>query len=114
MSQQVLLVHPPAPVREPRGAALAVSLVSFASAAWRGLAAAGRAVLRAMEAEGMRRAEREMRARGLSLATLEAARVRALADRWAQADPGFAADLRAAASRHEAEQEAKAGAQPGA
>jgi hypothetical protein len=36
-------------------------------------------------------------------AAVEAAQVRALARRHAAADPGFAADLRAAADRHEAQ-----------
>ena len=37
-------------------------------------------------------------------AALEAARVRAMARRHASTDPGFAADLMAAADRHEAQQ----------
>jgi hypothetical protein len=39
-------------------------------------------------------------------AAIEAARVRAMARRHAATDPGFAADLMAAADRHEAQQSA--------
>jgi hypothetical protein len=39
----------------------------------------------------------------LRKASIETAEARAMADAYAQSDPGFAADLRAAADRHELE-----------
>jgi hypothetical protein len=108
MNQQVLLIRVPAPVREPRGAVLTGQVVVLGHAVWRGLARLGGVVWRALAAEGERRAAREMRAHGMSQKTLEAAQVRALADRHQRSDPGFAADLRSAADRHELEAEMNA------
>jgi hypothetical protein len=105
MKQEVLRIQMPRPVAEPRGAVFASSLVAWLrqfvtqQLAPR-LAAAGRAVWRALEAEGQRRAERELRLYG-SRAAADAAKVRELALRYDRVDPRFAAELRAAATRHE-------------
>lgn len=102
MNPEVIAITPPAAVAEPRGAAVAAHIASWLQRGAQGLAHAGRALWRALEAEGWRRAERELRQRGLPRAAWEAAQVRALADRHERHDPRFAAELRAAAARHEA------------
>lgn len=101
MNQQFIAVIPPAAVREPRGAELAAQLAAWMQLGAQKLAAAGRAAWRALEDEGRRRALRELRSRGLSLPAFEAAQVRKLADQHERTDPRFAAELRAAATRHE-------------
>jgi hypothetical protein len=94
-------IHTPAPVAEPRGAALAAEAAMVLRRVGRGLAAFGRATWQTLEEIGRERAERELRNRGHATVALEVARVRAMADRYDRTDPQFAADLRAAASRHE-------------
>ncbi|MBI5719147.1 MAG: hypothetical protein HZC37_15885 [Burkholderiales bacterium] len=111
MHQEVISIIPPAPVREPRAADVAAHMALWIQrgvrvGTWMRQGAslvrrAGRAVWRALEEEGRRRAERELKLRGTSLAALEAAKVRALADLHERSDPRFAAELRAAAARHE-------------
>jgi len=101
MHQEVISIVPPALVREPRGAELAARVASWLSQGLRGVAAGGRALWHALEEEGRKRAIRELRQRGLSLPAIEAAQVRAMADRHERRDPRFAAELRAAAARHE-------------
>lgn len=79
----------PAAKTAPRGAIWAARAAALAWAALSNWFAAGRE-------------------RSLALGTAtEAARVRALARHHAATDPGFAADLMAAADRHEAEQTAR-------
>jgi hypothetical protein len=102
MNQEYMAVIPPATVREPRGAEVAAQLATWLQLGAHRLAAAGRAVWRAMEDEGRRRALRQLKSRGLSLPAIEAAQVRKLADLHERTDPRFAAELRAAAARHEA------------
>ena len=110
MTPETLLLRPPPLAREPRGAepaALAALLVHKATQA---LAKAGKALWHVLEEEGRRRALREMRLRGSSPELLkalsdparEAAQVLELAAQHERTDPAFAADLRAAAWRHEA------------
>jgi len=101
MNQEFIAVIPPAAVREPRGAEMAAQLAAWLQLAVQQLAAAGRGVWRALEDEGRRRAMRELKGRGLSLPAFEAAQVRKLADQHERTDPRFAAELRAAATRHE-------------
>ena len=111
MHQEVISIIPPAPVLEPRAAEVAAHMALWIQrggnvAVWmrqgaRLLGRAGRAVWRALEAEGRRRAMRDLQRHGLSLAAFEAAKVRELADQHERADPRFAAELRAAAARHE-------------
>ena len=102
MIQQVITIRPPAIVREPRGAWLAAEAAAGVQKGAQLLAKGARAVWSALEDEGRRRAERALRSRGTSIAAIEAARVRAMADEHERSDPRFAAELRAAASRHEA------------
>jgi len=80
-----------ATVKAPRGAIWAA----------RGAAAIWAALSRWLAAD--RRRERSVALE----AAIEAARVRAMARRHASTDPGFAADLMAAADRHEAQQSAR-------
>jgi hypothetical protein len=101
MNQEVIAIIPPAAVLEPRGAEVAANIAAWMQRGGQWLAAAGRAIWRAMEDEGRRRAMRQLKSRGLSVAALEAANVRELADRHERSDPRFAAELRAAAARHE-------------
>jgi hypothetical protein len=75
----------PAAKAAPRGAVWAAKAAVAAWAALRGLF-------------GARRSERSPELD----AAIEAARIRAMARRHAATDPGFAADLQAAADRHEA------------
>jgi len=81
-----ITVHPPAPVAEPRGAALAARLFMRLL---EGLESIGRA--RAMAALSRMEATR----------VSEASRLRLFAQQWERQDPRFAADLYAAADRHE-------------
>jgi hypothetical protein len=101
MNQEFIAVIPPAAVREPRGAEVAAQLAAGLQRVAQRLASAGRSVWRALEDEGRRRAAQQLKSRGLSLATIEAAQVRQMADEHQRTDPRFAADLRAAAARHE-------------
>ena len=100
-----MLVQLPRPVREPRGAeaaAIAVDLIRRGKSA---LARAGTSLWRVLEVEGRRRAVHELRLRGRTIEELqalgdpmrEAAQVREMAAMYDRTDPGFAADLRAAA-----------------
>ena len=115
MSHQTMIVQLPRPVREPRGAEAAAIAVDLIRRAKNALARVGTSLWRALEAEGRRRAMHEMRLRGRSLEelqalgdpVLEAAQVREMAAMYDRTDPGFAADLRAAAYRHEALHEAQ-------
>ena len=114
MSHEFLLVRPPPAVREPRATEAAAMAAVLLQRGWQALARAGAATWRALEAEGRRRADQALRSRGSSLEALralgnpalEAAQVRELAALHERTDPGFAADLRAAAYRHEALHEA--------
>ncbi|MBL8347087.1 MAG: hypothetical protein JNN03_16730 [Rubrivivax sp.] len=101
MNQEFIAVIPPAAVREPRGAEVAAQLAAGLQRVAQRLAAAGRGVWRALEDEGRRRAMQQLKSRGLSLPAFEAAQVRKLADQHERTDPRFAAELRAAATRHE-------------
>ncbi len=101
MNQEIIVVTPPAAVREPRGAEAAARFAAGLQLVARRLAAAGRSVWQALEDEGRRRAIQQSKARGLSLAAFEAAQVRKLADQHERTDPRFAAELRAAATHHE-------------
>lgn len=102
MSPETIVITPPPPIAEPRGAAavaqVAVAFRRVADAA----ASAGRALWRALEAEGQRRAARNLSLHGLSQPAWEAAQLRAFADLHERHDPRFAAELRVAADRHEA------------
>lgn len=102
MSPEVIVITPPRAIAEPRGAAAAAHIAGGLRQLGQALARAGRAAWRALEAEGQRRAERELRRHGLPQAAWEAAQVRALADLHERHDPRFAAELRVAADRHEA------------
>lgn len=102
MGTEVITLRPPATVHEPRGAAIAVMAATGLRKLAQALARAGRALWRALEEQGRRRAWRELHGRGLPAAALEAAKVRALADEHEHSDPRFAAELRAAAAWHEA------------
>ncbi len=101
MNQEYVSVMQPATVREPRGAEAAAQAATWLQLGLYRLAAAGRTFWRALEDEGRRRAMRQLKSRGLSLPALEAAQVRKLADEHERTDPRFAAELRAAATRHE-------------
>lgn len=101
MSSEVIVITPPPAITEPRGAAVAAHVADWLRRLGQALARVGHAVWRALEAEGQRRAERQLRLHGLSQAAWEAAQVRALADLHERQDPRFAAELRVAADRHE-------------
>jgi len=81
-----ITVHTPPPVAAPRGAALAATLFARVLEALEGI---GRA--RAMAALSRMEATR----------VSEASRLRLFAQQWERQDPRFAADLYAAADRHE-------------
>ena len=81
-----IAVHTPSTVAAPRGAALAADL--FAR------------LLHGLEAIGRARAAAAVRRQGASRAT-EVAQLRRYAQQWVNHDPRFAADLLAAADRHE-------------
>ncbi len=78
-----ITVHTPAQVAEPRGARLAATLAAR--------------VLGWFEKVGRERAERALRQQRLA----DAAWVRGYAQQWRTSDPHFAADLQAAADRHD-------------
>jgi hypothetical protein len=70
----------------------------------RGAIWAARAAVAVWSALSRWRADKPLQVRSAVVeAAVEAARVRALARRHAHTDPGFAADLMAAADRHEAQ-----------
>ena len=102
MSHPTLLIHTPLPVREPRGAQPAAVAALALQRAAHSLVAASRAIWRVLEEHGQRRANRDLARRGISLAALQAAQAREIANAYARTDPRFAADLYAAADRHEA------------
>ena len=81
-----ITVHTPSPVAVPRGAALAANLMSR--------------VLNWLEAVAERRATAALR-RNSDRRGIEAARLRRYAQTWVSQDPRFAADLMAAADRHD-------------
>jgi hypothetical protein len=81
-----ITAHTPSPVAAPRGAALAAKL--FAR------------VLDALEGIGRARAMAVLSRMEATRAT-EAARLRLFAQQWERQDPRYAADLYAAADRHE-------------
>ena len=81
-----MTVHTPSPVAAPRGAALAANLMAQ--------------VLNWLEAVGHRRATAATRRRE-SKRVMEAAELRRYAQTWVGHDPRFAADLLAAADRHD-------------
>jgi len=81
-----ITVHTPSPVAAPRGAVLAARLFARVLEALEGIARA-----RAMAVLSRRDAAR----------VSDAARLRLFAQQWERQDPRFAADLYAAADRHE-------------
>lgn len=81
-----ITVHTPTPVRSPRGAALAANLMAR--------------LLAALEAAGTARAALAAR-RQAATRVAEAAQTRRYAQQWMDRDPRFAADLMAAADRHD-------------
>lgn len=78
-----ITVHAPEQVAEPRGARIAAAL-AVRVLAW-------------FEKVGRERAERALRQQRLA----DGAWVRGYAQKWRASDPGFAADLQAAADRHD-------------
>lgn len=79
----VITIHVPAKINEPRGSAIAARWFT--------------ALLNALDAAGARRKSRRLAADRQA----EAAAVRSYAQQFAAQDPRFAADLCAAADRHE-------------
>jgi|OpeIllAssembly_1097287.scaffolds.fasta_scaffold184317_2 hypothetical protein len=80
------IVHIPSPVLAPRGAALAANVMA--------------SVLAWLEAVGTARAAAHAR-RDQATRIAEAAATRRYAQQWIERDPRFAADLLAAADRHD-------------